>query len=178
MPQPDSTRPGDSASLARLLATEDAVVEIPPGDYTGPFKIAKGVTAKALGGAKVRLLSSGGGPAVLIAGMNVTLEDLEMNGVLLGENSQASLRRCAILDSPAEGIHVPTRSKLELTDSEIARSQSISVHLNGGEASLRQCRIHSGRKAGLVFSSGSRGTISDCEVSGHLSGMPLSLIHI
>jgi hypothetical protein len=176
MPVPTSIRPGDSTALARALEQTDCNIEIPAGNYTGPFRMAQGVTACAEAGATVRLLGSGSSPAVIIVGSGVTCQQLEMAGLVLAENSAASLRQCTIADSPTEGVSVPTRAKLEMSGCDVQRSAGISVHLNGGEASLRQCRIQNGRKAGLVFSSGSRGTIVECEVSGHGPAMPQVMI--
>jgi F-box protein 11 len=171
-----SISPGDSAALARALSTPDTAVEIPPGDYTGPFQIAQGVAAAPAAGAHVRLLATTQAVAAYITGPGVSLEGLHIAGLHLIEKAEAKITRCLITDSPQEGILVPTRAKLDLSDTKITRSTSISVHLNGGEAALRQCLITDGRKAGLVFSAGSRGTVIGCTLSGHGPAMPQVMI--
>ena len=176
MPALASINPGDSASLARALATRGSAVEIPAGDYTGPFQVKEGVSVAPAAGAKVRLLAGGSGVALYIIGGRVTIEGIEIAGLHLLEKGEATVTGCRIVDSPAEGVIVPTRSKLEMADCEITRSAGISVHLNGGEAALRQCTIKDGKKAGLVFSSGSRGAVVGCEVSGHGPTMPQVMI--
>jgi nitrous oxidase accessory protein NosD len=165
---PATIRPGDSAALAIAVSVKDAVVAIPTGDYTGPFQIAQDVSLVPVSGATVRLLPGPrGGVAAYANGPGISIEGIEIAGLHLLEGAEVRLLRCRIHDSPAEGLVVPTRARLDITDSEIARSAGISVHLNGGEAALRQCRILDGKTLGLVFSAGSRGTVTGCHISGH-----------
>jgi parallel beta-helix repeat protein len=170
-----SIRLGDSAALSHALGTPGSVIELPEGDYCGPFRIAQNVTLRA-SAPGVRLLGTSVNPAILITGTQVSLENIDIQGLVLAEQSTATLRQCTVSDSPVEGINIPTRAKLELIGCTISRSAGISVHLNGGEATLRDCRIQNGKKAGLVFSAGSRGTITGCHISGHGPAMPQVMI--
>lgn len=169
-----SFRPGDN--IASALGSKDTTLDLESGEYGGPFHVAEGVTLRAAAGATVRLNGSISEPALLLGGPGITLEGIQVTGIVMAENSSATLRQCVIADSPAEGLVIPPRAKAELVDCAILRSAGISVHLNGGEAILRQCRIQDGKKAGLVFSSGSRGTITGCNISGHGPAMPQVMI--
>lgn len=151
-------------------------MEIPAGEYTGPFLVAEGTVIGCVPGTQVCLLAGGGDAALIITGTKIIVEGIQAAGIHLQEKAEAVLRQCRVIDSPGEGILVPSRAKLDLTGGEVARSQGIGVHLDGGEAVLRGCRIHTGAKAGLVFSSGSRGTVSGCEISGHGPRLPQVMI--
>lgn len=171
-----SLRPSDNSALAHALATQGSTLELSAGDYSGPFQVTEGVTLRAASGARVMLTGGATSPALLIAGSNITLEGIHITGIVMAENSSVTMRQCVMADSPVEGLVIPPRAKAELVDCQVLRSAGISVHLNGGEATLRQCRIQNGKKAGLVFSAGSRGTITGCEISGHGPTMPQVMI--
>lgn len=166
----------NEGELRELLQAGGKVIEVAAGEYTGPFTIGSKTTVRCADNAKVCLAARGEHAALVVDGTDVRIEGLQVAGIRLEEKAEVFVLDCRIDGSPTDGVVVPSRSKLDLSGGEIARSAGIGIHFAGGEAVVRSCVIHSGDKAGMVFTAGSRGTISECEIRGHGPRFPQVMI--
>jgi F-box protein 11 len=107
-------------------------------------------------------------------GAEITLEKCEIYGqadvaVSLHRVRKARLTGCTIRGCKVGGLLIAA-SEVLVEDCEL-EGNNLQVQI--GEASaptLRQCRIHDGATAGIVWTTGAAGRAEDCQVWGHERG--------
>jgi len=103
----------------------------------------------------------------LTEGVSGSLEDLKLSGnrcgIIVGGASEAAIRRCAIADSAENGINIQGGAVV-LEDCEVAGTLAhAGVFVAGGSPTLRRCRVHNGKNAGLWVDPDAEATVEQCE---------------
>lgn len=190
----DGSAPHRTVQAAVDAAAPGATLRIGPGTFEGPVVLRRPVTLVGAGAGATRLVAdlafdldaaksaqdrgAGVRPTLsLQAEGAVALEDLALSGRAAGQSASyvvharagtSVFTRCAIVDSPGNGVLVGSKAQVTLEGCLVSAIAREGVEVQGGRATLRGCDVRDVRHYGIAIGPGSQVTVEGCRISGSL----------